>query len=172
MSMKWLTIYLFVMSLTTDILSADLTNETTTINEDVALQLVQSYNKELKGAYGANVPEIKKGIMSKGELDIMYVEGPHEETIMIARFMEDSQPENKCTIFKISVEKHKWLPEEIKEGRIVYIGNQLIIKDLNSNKEINFFLPSDTVINKTPYLETVKAKMINVKRSNAVEINI
>lgn len=58
-------------------------------------------------------------------------------------------------LFTVNRDEALDFPKEIKNAFIVFLNNQLVVKDLDSDFAYNFFVPLETgVSNKTPEIET------------------
>lgn len=169
--MEWLAMCLVLMSGISD--AADKEATYSVITEVHASALIEDYNNVLKESYGSDVPAIKKGMTAVGMIITKEeILNGVASTIIKARIEHNAPTLPEYVTFKIVLDDPYELPIMIERARIVYIGNQLIIDDLNTNEAINFFVVSRKTHNKTPHIKTMATKMISVKKGNSVEINI
>ena len=174
--MEWLAMCLLLLSGVTqnndEMLSASPIHYSS-ISEHYASSLVEDYNDILRESYGENIPAMKAGVSAVGMVIIREESSEELSTLSIkARIeKEDASPPEYIT-FTIQADNDKKLPATIESARIVYIGNQLIVDDIKSDLAVNFLIESENGMNKTPFISTVNAEKITVKRGNFVEINI
>lgn len=129
--------------------------------------LLSTYQQELTGIYGDNIPKIKLGFAAEGKVAISYTERRDKLMHIIDFEGYTYEKDPKHAQFEIYVTEKQNLPENIAKAKIVYLGNQLILEDLESELLINFF--SESYLhpqNKAPQLTTILTPGIGVRMEN------
>jgi hypothetical protein len=129
--------------------------------------LLATYQQELTGIYGDNIPKIKAGFAAEGRVAISYTERRDKLMHIIEFEGYTYEKDPKHAQFEIYVTEKLDLPESVGKAKIVYLGNQLILEDMESDLLINFF--SESYLhpqNKAPEINTVLTPGIGVRMEN------
>lgn len=131
--------------------------------------LVNNFNNELHQNFGVATPTIKKGVLAQGLLKSASILDKHGNPAFV--FILETLNEEGITKeikFDFGLDKAMdlELPEIIENAQIAFLGNQLIIQDLNNKNEQNLFVQYENdVVNKTPLIQTISGAYLGVQTS-------
>ena len=128
--------------------------------------LVKDYNKSLFEKFGVNTPSIQKGKVYNGFLESNTLE--EAEGLFLAFLLTEIDKngnETKITRFDFGLDNKIDFPNEIKNANVIFIGNQLIINDIDKNTWINLFVQNDDETkNITPSIETINGRYLGIEK--------
>lgn len=127
--------------------------------------LIQAYTEELQDAYGQRILPLRHGISGWGELSTKVA--PEGDLWLIDLLFEPVRLENGQTQnfrFTVGLEQQLDFPPALDKAHLTFIGNQLIIQDMESDLLLNFLIQYDPEIkNKMPGLPTINGTYLRVE---------
>ena len=136
------------------------------ISQEEIASLLNEYNTKLASVYEGGIPSIINGFTATGELEIALM-NDHEDNPALAYLFHQKDPEGSVISrrrFDFGLEMPIEIPAVIEEAQIVFIGNQLIVIDLKSRNQTNFFVQSNpSVQNKTPDIRTISGNYLGTE---------
>jgi len=138
------------------------------LDEALATNLVKEYNQNLS----RNAFSIRKAFFAKGVLESKELKdenGQLFQAFLLTTF-DKAGKIKKVTKFDYGLYDSIEIPEEIKNAFVVFIGNQLIIRNLDTGYQINLFVPvSKDTSNKTPFVKTVEGIYLGIETVSEIE---
>lgn len=135
--------------------------------KNITTNLVSDFNKQLIEQFGVNVPSIKKGFEANGLLKAEISERKKDGHLFLALLFEEFEEDKDSTKsikFNFGLDEYIKFPKEIKNSQIIFIGNQLIIKDLDKGEAVNLLVkPNKNTLNKTPLIETIEGAYLAIQ---------
>lgn len=132
----------------------------------IAENLVAEYNLELLKKYGNEIPFIEKGFVKKGFLESAQMKKSNGRLFQAFMFTEfdDKGFIVKKTRFDFGLDEAVEIPKEIKNAQVLFVGNQLIINNLDNDYQVNLFVKVDQdAINKSPLVQTIEGSYLGIE---------
>lgn len=155
-----------IISFCTTAKDTDISPNTEEFDVRLIENLVADYNKQNLKTYGNNMPFIKKAFLTKGLLESDQLKKEEGQLFQAFIFSESDEKGivNKKTKFEFGLDAAAEIPKKIKNAQIAFIGNQLIIRDLDNNFQINLFVKSTKhPVNKTPSINTIEGAYLGIE---------
>lgn len=139
--------------------------EASLITEEVSNELVTEYNQALFNKFGLVIPEIQKGFSTNGTLESeLRQDGKDSYLILMFREKGEDGSITKTTKFDFGLDQKIAFPKSIENAKIIFIGNQLIIKDIQSDFSMNFFVKTDAkTVNKVSSIKTIDGRYLGIE---------
>ncbi|MEM7513299.1 MAG: hypothetical protein AAF388_20395, partial [Bacteroidota bacterium] len=125
--------------------------------------LISEYNQGIE----LNFNEAQKGFIEEGMFEsniLVNDEGKNLLVFSLKKFDEKGKLNNAIKFDFLCV-KELSVPQTIRNARIVYMGNQLILIDTDGDFHINLYVRnSEESLNKTPTLNTLEGESLAIQK--------